>query len=268
MAPLPRRASRSWRGLDLKPVIALIMIAAASVGVYLFILVPQSKLLADARDALCGGNVDFVASVAETGVVVSFSPSENFGRHVSDSFGHFYEYRAFRGLIENTTESHADLYGGSSSDLAYGFSGGRFSVDGRQEQNIIEATNNLNLGCYDLDYPGSMAFPNKVWPSLSNIIASEISKEALTSDLDYEGGKPTPINSCAELWERCGEESTVGIRARQFCPNTCGCMNPASMLALFAPEHGCPSTEELPDGCGPPLHVASTTAWPSNMRRC
>merc|ERR1712107_298899 len=30
--------------------------------------------------------------------------------------------------------------------------------------------------------------------------------------------------------------------ARQYCPVTCGCLDPASELILVAPEHGCPVT--------------------------
>ena len=33
--------------------------------------------------------------------------------------------------------------------------------------------------------------------------------------------------------------STLGIRARQMCPLTCGCDDPKSALALFLPESGC-----------------------------
>ncbi|KAJ1461636.1 hypothetical protein M885DRAFT_494425 [Pelagophyceae sp. CCMP2097] len=44
---------------------------------------------------------------------------------------------------------------------------------------------------------------------------------------------------CTDLAEHCHESSVVGIRARQYCPATCGCDDPRSPLVLSMPESGC-----------------------------
>ena len=47
----------------------------------------------------------------------------------------------------------------------------------------------------------------------------------------------TPV--CANFEHSCGTGSTLGVRARQFCPQTCGCDDPLSDLALYLPASGC-----------------------------
>ena len=46
---------------------------------------------------------------------------------------------------------------------------------------------------------------------------------------------------CPDLAPYCGRIGLIGIRARQICPQTCGCHLPRSPLALFLPESGCPT---------------------------
>ena len=47
----------------------------------------------------------------------------------------------------------------------------------------------------------------------------------------------TPV--CANFEHSCKTGSTLGVRARQFCPQTCGCDDPLSDLALYLPASGC-----------------------------
>ena len=47
------------------------------------------------------------------------------------------------------------------------------------------------------------------------------------------------VPNCGHAAQYCGNSSLVGLRARQFCPITCGCTNPRSGLALSLPESGC-----------------------------
>ena len=44
---------------------------------------------------------------------------------------------------------------------------------------------------------------------------------------------------CANFEHSCKTGSTLGVRARQFCPQTCGCDDPLSDLALYLPASGC-----------------------------
>lgn len=234
IAPLPKPRSRTWRGLDGRPIAATVIVVVALSSVYHCILRDQSKLLEEARHELCGGDLDFIATVDQTGLVVAYSPDEGYGDAMTT--GEYqqsqYEYLAFRDLIDNGSDARVDLQSGSSTDAAYGFRGGRFTVEGRRFRDLAESSSALNPACADLDYPGSA-----VWPTLSEILASvEMADSA--SVAGFEG--LAPFRSCADVAPRCGEETTFGIRARQYCPVTCGCSHPASPLALFTSEHGCP----------------------------
>ncbi|CAK0887041.1 unnamed protein product, partial [Prorocentrum cordatum] len=193
-----------------------------------------SIILEDARRELCGGNLDFIATVDNTGLVVAFNPGPDYNDRVSDTefLDLQYEYRAFRSLIENSSELVLDSYEGSLSSLAYGFRGSRFTVEGKLWQDLADATSQLNILCYDLDYPGS-----ELWGTVSEVLNSLDVSEALSGESPTAG----PFLSCVDVGPRCGEESTFGTRARQYCPITCGCDHAASALALFVPEHGCPA---------------------------
>merc|ERR1712096_518552 len=45
--------------------------------------------------------------------------------------------------------------------------------------------------------------------------------------------------SCAHTKPYCNENTVAGVRARQFCPLTCGCHDPHAPLALALPASGC-----------------------------
>ena len=44
---------------------------------------------------------------------------------------------------------------------------------------------------------------------------------------------------CADVAQLCRQNTLQGVRARQLCPQTCGCSEPRSALALFTPHGGC-----------------------------
>ena len=50
----------------------------------------------------------------------------------------------------------------------------------------------------------------------------------------------------------CHSSAVDGVRARQFCPVTCGCQAPMSSLALHTAENGCP------ESC---MEITSGPAW-------
>ena len=47
--------------------------------------------------------------------------------------------------------------------------------------------------------------------------------------------------TCEHLAEYCDRTNIVGIRARQLCPETCGCDDPTAPLIFSLAESGCPS---------------------------
>jgi len=111
-------------------------------------------------------------------------------------------------------------------------------VEGRVTQDVEDSTIELDVLCIDLDYPGS-----EIWAALADVPDSIEFARIQGSENDF-GDDPReregPFRSCADVQPVCGEESTLGTRARQFCPETCGCDHPASAVLLFTPEHGCP----------------------------
>merc|ERR1712157_155582 len=72
IAPLPRPRSPAWRGLDMKPLAALLVINAAVFGVWWSILRPQPWLLLEARSLLCDGDLDFIMTCDKAGLVVAY----------------------------------------------------------------------------------------------------------------------------------------------------------------------------------------------------
>ena len=46
---------------------------------------------------------------------------------------------------------------------------------------------------------------------------------------------------CSDFLQHCDDPGLIGIRARQVCPQTCGCSSPRSPLALSQPSSGCSS---------------------------
>lgn len=224
LAPLPKPPSRAWRGLDARPVAASIAIVAGAVCVHLFVLRDQSQLLQDAREALCGGNWDFIATIDQTGMVVAYED-----RSTTD-YTSSYEYRTLRSLIQNQTELETEYLYGSSSRMAYAYSGMRVSIKGLSEQSISEMTAQLNPRCYDMDWPDS-----QYWPLLSDILNSAAAANSKGPEADLAN-----ISSCVDVAPRCAEATTLGVRARQYCPVTCGCNDPAAALVLSSVEEGCP----------------------------
>lgn len=236
MAPLAKPRSRAWRGLDGRPVFALAFMSVAMYSVFAFILREQSSTLEKAREELCGGNQDFIATIDNTGLVTAFNPGADYHEKISDpAFQDAqYEFRAFRSLIENESDAMAGMWEGSSSDEMFGFSGSRYTVEGKRTMDVEDSTIELNIFCTNLDYPGS-----QIWPTLAEILNSLEIREMIEMGVSEEN-RSGPFHSCWDVAHRCYEESTIGTRVRQFCPRACGCDHLASPLALLSPEHGCP----------------------------
>ena len=56
----------------------------------------------------------------------------------------------------------------------------------------------------------------------------------------YDTGYSCQGVHCDDAAPFCADSSPAGLRARQICPQTCGCDQPQSPLALFLPGNGCP----------------------------
>ena len=117
--------------------------------------------------------------------------------------------------------------------------GTTYSVRSKAEWSISEAVALWNPMCYDaLD----LQLPYK------HLLAAAICD---TIDTKPCGGCPpnTPccdadsgtcvLPTCADVEPFCHDNTKTGLRARQLCPNTCGCNDPTSPLALFNTDSGC-----------------------------
>jgi hypothetical protein len=128
--------------------------------------------------------------------------------------------------------------------------GGRLSLNGIVAETTITAMDVWNPSCTDQLGPQTPYAPDQddlLFPFL-NLIGQAFS--------DVFGGTcgicPAHIPfcdpvlnecrnvTCADAEGYCLEDSTAGVRARQFCPATCGCDNPKNTLVLSSPDFGCP----------------------------
>ncbi|CAK0902830.1 unnamed protein product [Prorocentrum cordatum] len=229
IAPLPRPPSPALRGLDARPVVSLFAIGAGVAGVWWSVLLPQVEILETARSALCDGDLDFIVTCDKTGVVVAYSPTAlDEGGEPVDA-GSMYNYRAIRNIIKNGTDGTNSLSYGDMFDSAVGFTGGRFTVQGRANYDTERATHMLNAYCADMDWNGSLS-----WPVLADILES--------AGVFSGVGDIGPFTSCADVAPFCYSEDAVSTRVRQYCPVTCGCDDPSGELILVGTEQGCPLT--------------------------
>jgi hypothetical protein len=179
------------------------------------------ELLREARDAICGGNIGFVATVNKFGVVVA-SPDVLEDR-ASTNYETTYVYNAFRELITSQDNvALADRFGDehSLSAISVGLEGAQFSLDGNRRMNVEEATSFWNYGCDDVHELGR---------PYQAILADAI-------------GHASTSASCEDAKAFCSHDSIAGVKSRQICPQTCGCRNAASSLVLYSDSQGCPSS--------------------------
>merc|ERR1719215_2491588 len=53
------------------------------------------------------------------------------------------------------------------------------------------------------------------------------------------------MTGCESVKTYCQWDALIGIRARQICPETCGCHDPMRPLAMDSANNGCPPTCRL-----------------------
>lgn len=243
MAPLPKKPRTHCRGLDFKPVIALVFIVAAATVVNTSLLIPQIEILERARSAICGGNLDFVAGVDQYGLVVASNPGVDDLVHRDPR--ETYVYKAFRELIDadaksmDTLDDYSSCSTGESMSCwdtlgklswsGRGISGGRYSVEGVVDMSLEESGAWTNWECIDQDLSNAKDHVDFHWRQ----------NQMVLHDAAYN---ITSISSCKDVEYACSEYGVRGLRARQYCPETCGCHDPVSPLRLWSARMGCPAS--------------------------
>lgn len=208
------------KGLNCRPVVFLLAIVSMVTCATIVVLEPQVDHLRDARDAICGGNIGFVATVNKFGVVVA--ASDVVGDEDSSNYDTTYVFKAFEELIRSPNDAALrDSFGDSHSlsAISVGLQGAVLSLAGNADMSVAEATGFWNNGCTDL---GKLAIYQSVLADAVKPGASRV--------------------SCTDAKAFCNHDSVAGVRSRQICPETCGCRDPLSSLVLNSISQGCPHT--------------------------
>lgn len=220
MQPLQQRSIHAWKGLNWTPVISLSMIICAVVWLVVQVLVPQNELLDLTRDAICGGNTDFVVLFDKAGILYA-SPVQE-GEVPAE-----YRSKAMAQLFEDPDSVVQSVTGeGSLSAQSVGTSGGIWSMASISEMDVDEASASWNADCIDMLSPsGEKHFSTGVRSVFRIVLESTI-------------GRLVP--NCESVKYLCSVDKEAGIRARQVCPETCGCTHLGSHMILAHQETGCP----------------------------
>jgi len=130
---------------------------------------------------------------------------------------------------------------------------GRFSVKTFELESIQESITIWNPACTDVLGPikslgATYAYNNLLEGSVVDAVAltcppggsSNCSTVVCPKDrpLFHKGECVVPL--CSNIKKYCFDDSAAGIRARQFCSETCGCADPTSQLVLAGEDFGCP----------------------------
>ena len=240
----------------------------------------QLDVLVRARDAICGGDQDFVYTTDGAGIPAWGYPASvdiagtqdvGFGHLVQDENKRTFATRAIDAVLDQHGRVAAcepeDCYTlpDTASGLRYIRAGrpdccmarllevpnvdsGEFSVLRKSTETISEAVASLNPICHDIlnfDSHFSMILRGamgdeanrELWRRKPGACGGACPEERFPMCDEATDACITPV--CANFEHSCKTGSTLGVRARQFCPQTCGCDDPLSDLALYLPASGC-----------------------------
>mmetsp|Transcript_26913 Transcript_26913/g.31738 ORF Transcript_26913/g.31738 Transcript_26913/m.31738 type:complete len:850 (+) Transcript_26913:181-2730(+) len=210
----------------------------------------------------CGDDILF--NVNEQSVTVPVCIEDKFNICILK----FCDGRYYRGI----KQSNGEILGAYSDEenaccaieqiLSPSIQGGRLSLNGFEAETVSNAIEIWNPACADTlgqfdtindddyyyndeeDYDESVthSFMNLQGGAFSDAIGGKCGLcPAHLSFCDPITQTCMPLN-CSVVIPHCFEDTTAGVRARQFCPETCGCSDPRDSLVLTDPALGCPST--------------------------
>ena len=241
----------------------------------------QLDVLVRARDAICGGDQDFVYTTDGAGIPAWGYPASvdltetqdvGFGHLVQDENKRTFATRAIDAVLDQhgrvaacEPEDCYTLPDAAAGGLRYvradrpdcclarllevpNVDSGEFSVLKKSTETISEAVASSNPICYDvLNYDSHFAMilrgamgdeaNRELWRREPGACGGACPEERFPMCDEVTDTCITPV--CANFEHLCGTGSTLGVRARQFCPQTCGCDDPLSDLALYLPASGC-----------------------------
>ena len=286
--------ARSWRGLDARSLATLAAAFGAVLYFVFLVVLPQTRDIVDARDALCAGDRDFVYATDGFGVPVwGFPPGSGDAGgyrernypdggdvpYAADEFNLGSNYGSFGGATVEAllrqlgrvpnddccygdgadavcgygappsacTEDDGSPYGKPRDDApgcclvqktaAQDVVGTDYSVATKAAWSVEKAVAIWNPMCYDaldLGLPYNQLLAAAIGDTVDSAPCGGCPPNAAYCD-----GERCVTPLCADVAAHCAANTQTGIRARQLCPQTCGCNDPRSPLALFDGAAGC-----------------------------
>eukprot|EP00439_Symbiodinium_sp_Y106_P000480 s8290_g1.t1 len=206
MDPLPMKSWPRVRGADVKSMSMLVLIPLVTMIVYLNMLAPMVATLDSAKDAMCGGNLQFVWTTDQRNVIL-LSPTQGDGWKEGG-----YELQS-KAVDEAEVLSLSDVSSGTAWGVWLG------SVDALTETSILpleQSVDVFNPRCADLGDT----------EPLRNYLREFLGNESLMG--------------CDDARPYCGlmdGSKGKGFAARMLCSDTCGCNDPAGEVMQIG---GCP----------------------------
>jgi hypothetical protein len=238
--PLPRPPVKSFKGLNVGPAIGMVIIIVAQLMIYLSLLKPQKDVLRDIVQEICGGNLNFVARADPSGMIYAGAYSASYVIQ-EDS----YEYQAMRQLVLDVPGENIEAFAGtlvkgevSKSAAANGMTGSYWSLEAIGRLDVQHSSAWWNSNCLDMltDSPGEEI---GTLPFFRRILHDAIEEDVFTANEDEHVSHP-PLTDCHSVLSHCSRDSAAGVRSRQICPETCGCLKPASEVVQGVKQNGCP----------------------------
>jgi hypothetical protein len=230
----------TWRGLDPRPIMAFLAVAACIVGNLAGVLMPLSDDIDTFRDYLCKGPVDIIMAEDSLGLayIVKSQPIANAAtadRKIKDSYVYKAVWQAinFDGIAEvalgeqvsaTNTATGYETTESSLTGSAISLSGGPWSLDAMAWRSARETAGRLNDACQDI----FSKEVHKAYPAFREVLSQNV---------------PGTINDdagCGELAEYCSYDTTIGIQMRSLCPVTCKCDTPSPLPVPGGENNGCP----------------------------
>jgi len=128
--------------------------------------------------------------------------------------------------------------------------GGRVSIKGFEQETTANTMDIWNPGCVDIIGRLATEDPQQtemIYP-FTNLLAGSFSDTlggkcgVCPAHRPFCDGHTCRNMSCSDVEPYCNDDTTTGIRARQFCPETCNCHNPFTHQVLNDPNYGCPAS--------------------------
>ena len=272
--------------VDLWSLGTLVFVVGFVLTICLTLLATQTDVLVRSRDAICGGDQDFVHTTDGAGIPAWGYPGGvdptatrdvGFSGLANDQDNSDFATRAIDAVLDQhgrvASCEPEDCYTlpDTATGLRYlredrpdcclarllevpGVDSGVFSVLKKSTETISEAVAAWNPFCYDvvtdrsqnsIIFKGAMADEanRELWRRKPGACGGAPPERQGCPDERYpmcdEATDACVDPSCADFEPFCSDVSTLGVRARQFCPQTCGCDDPLSDLALYQPASGC-----------------------------